>query len=49
MDGGERIRVEELAELVGTVPYEITCSTGKRVARTCLTDRSLQPAPSLVV
>jgi alanine racemase len=33
-DGEERIRVEELAELAGTIPYEITCSLGKRVALT---------------
>ncbi len=33
-EGGRRIRVEELAELIGTIPYEITCTIGRRVART---------------
>ncbi len=33
-DAGRRIRVEELAELIGTIPYEITCTIGRRVART---------------
>jgi alanine racemase len=32
-DGDESVRVEELAEFVGTIPYEITCSIGKRVRR----------------
>ncbi len=32
-DGGSRIRAEELAALVGTVPYDVTCSIGKRVER----------------
>jgi len=33
-DGAERIRVEEIAKLSGTIPYEILCSIGKRVKRT---------------
>jgi alanine racemase len=32
-DGAERIRVEEIAKLAGTIPYEILCSIGKRVKR----------------
>ncbi len=32
-DGTERIRVEEIARLIGTIPYEITCSLGRRVQR----------------
>jgi alanine racemase len=32
-DGGQSIRVTEMASLVGTIPYEIVCSVGKRVAR----------------
>jgi len=47
-DGAERIRVEELAELAGTVPYEITCSIGRRVSRTWLSDRSPSPTATLV-
>ncbi|RMH02791.1 MAG: alanine racemase [Planctomycetota bacterium] len=32
-DGDERIRVQEVAEAAGTIPYEITCSLGARVRR----------------
>ena len=31
--GDEEIRVEELASLAGTIPYEIFCSIGRRVRR----------------
>ncbi|GIW71818.1 MAG: alanine racemase [Planctomycetota bacterium] len=31
--GGEEIRVEELAARAGTLPYEITCRLGRRVRR----------------
>jgi len=31
--GRERITVEEIAEKVKTIPYEILCSVGKRVPR----------------
>jgi alanine racemase len=31
--GDEEIRVEELASLAGTIPYEIFCSIGRRVKR----------------
>lgn len=42
-DGSEAIRVEELAQLVGTIPYEITCRLGKRVKRIYV-DESRAPA-----
>jgi alanine racemase len=32
-DGGARIRAEEIAARTGTVPYDVTCSIGKRVER----------------
>jgi len=32
-DGGARIRAEEIASRTGTVPYDVTCSIGKRVER----------------
>ncbi|MBI4232438.1 alanine racemase [Candidatus Peregrinibacteria bacterium] len=32
-DGDGRIKVEELAGHIGTIPYEITCALGKRVRR----------------
>ena len=32
-DGEEHIAVEEVAERAGTIPYEITCSVGRRVTR----------------
>ncbi|MHC4941917.1 MAG: alanine racemase [Planctomycetota bacterium] len=35
-DSGERIRVEEVAALAGTIPYEIVCGIGKRVRRVAL-------------
>jgi alanine racemase len=31
--GGHHLRVRELASLVGTIPYEIPCGLGRRVAR----------------
>jgi alanine racemase len=32
-DGDEEIRVEEIARLLRTIPYEVTCRLGKRVVR----------------
>lgn len=32
-DGEDEIRVEELAELLGTIPYEVVCGLSKRVTR----------------
>ena len=32
-DGGEEVRVEDLARLLATTPYEVTCRLGKRVVR----------------
>jgi alanine racemase len=32
-DGDEEIRVEDLARLLRTIPYEVTCRLGKRVLR----------------
>jgi len=32
-DGDERITLEEVARNAGTIPYEITCSVGRRVER----------------
>ncbi len=32
-DGQEEIRVEDLARLLRTIPYEITCRLGKRIVR----------------
>ena len=30
---GRRQRADELAELLGTIPYELTCAVSKRVPR----------------
>ena len=46
-DGAEQLRVEEVADLIGTIPYEIVCSLGKRVTRTYLGGR-VAKSPSLV-
>jgi len=35
-DGAHALQVPELASLVGTIPYEIVCSVGKRVKRVYL-------------
>ena len=32
-DGGDALRLEELAERAGTIPYELSCAVGKRVER----------------
>lgn len=40
----EAIRVEELARIVGSIPYEITCHVGRRVTR--LYRRAERPAPA---
>jgi len=32
-DGDQEISVEDIATLLGTIPYEITCSIGRRVGR----------------
>ena len=48
-DGGQRIRAEEIAARTGTVPYDVTCSIGKRVERVFV-GGGLQPSapePSL--
>lgn len=53
-DGGQRIRAEEIAACTGTVPYDVTCSIGKRVERVFLgggpqpsaTEPSLRALPS---
>ena len=35
-DGGEVIRVEELAQIMDTIPYEVVCGLSKRVTRVYL-------------
>jgi alanine racemase len=32
-DGDEEVRAEDLARLLGSIPYEVTCRLGKRVVR----------------
>jgi alanine racemase len=46
--GGERISVAEVARQAGTIPYEVTCSVGKRVPRVYVggEDIVLHPATS---
>jgi alanine racemase len=39
-DGNCELRAEELARAVGTIPYEITCSIGRRVPRQVLHPRA---------
>ncbi len=40
-DGEQQLAIGELASLVGTIPYEIACSVGKRVRRVYV-----EPAPA---
>jgi alanine racemase len=42
-DGEHTIGIGELATLVGTIPYEIVCSVGKRVRRVYLRDEAGAP------
>jgi alanine racemase len=44
-DGGQRIRAEEIAARTGTVPYDVTCSIGKRVERVFTGGGALPSAP----
>jgi len=44
-DGQNHVSVPEIAEALGTVPYEITCMLGKRVQRLHFPDR---PRPALL-
>ncbi len=44
-DGGERILVEELARVAGSIPYEITCHVGRRVTRLYHDDERDSEAP----
>lgn len=39
--GGRSIRVEEMAELIGGIPYELTCAIGSRVRRQFVADGSV--------
>ena len=49
-DGEEHISLEEVAQLAGTIPYEVCCSVGPRVARVYLssdpTELTLAPFPA---
>jgi alanine racemase len=43
-DGNRRIRAEDLARMARTIPYEVTCSIGKRVHRVFLGgERAITP------
>jgi alanine racemase len=44
-DGNAEITVAQVAREAGTIPYEITCSVGKRVPRICVGGETL-PLPS---
>ncbi len=49
-DCGKVILASDIARVVGTIPYEITCAIGRRVRRVVLPDSSsasLTPAPPL--
>lgn len=40
-DGDERITVDEIADLVGTIPYEITCNINRRIPRVYIRDHKV--------
>ena len=44
-DGDERIKVEEVARIAETIPYEITCAVGRRVKRVCVGGEDLVLTP----
>lgn len=44
-DGLEEITVEDVARLADTIPYEITCSVGKRVTRVYRSSAQQAPEP----
>lgn len=44
-DGEERIKVEEIAHIAETIPYEITCAVGRRVQRVCIGGEDLILSP----
>ena len=46
-DGRHAIGVPEIASLVGTIPYEVVCSVGKRVQRVYVgEEQEAEPAPA---
>ena len=47
-DGDEHLGVLELASAAGTIPYEITCSVGRRVAR-IYAGASPDPGPGVLI
>lgn len=48
-DGGERISAEEIAGIMGTVNYEITCGISKRVPRVYIMDGKIRKVKNLLV
>jgi len=44
-DGGRSISIPDLANAIGTIPYEVACAVGKRVRRVYVRN-SCQPAPA---
>lgn len=40
-DGDEQITITELADLVGTIPYEITCNINRRIPRVYIRDHKV--------
>ena len=42
-DGADEIRIDELADWAGTIPYEVMCSVGKRVRRKTIEGTATDP------
>lgn len=48
-EGGDKISVEEIAKLAGTINYEITCGISKRVPRVYIRDGKIRKIKNLLV
>ncbi len=48
-DGSEKIKAEDIAKIIGTINYEITCSISKRVPRVYISNGKIQNIKNFLV